>query len=351
MPGPVSTKASPTASRCSAVAAGHPEMEEALRDYHRVSERIAAGEDVIDLGMGNPDLGTPGHIVEEMVTHARDKQHHRYSASRGIYGLREGMADHYRGRYGVELDAEKEVVVTIGAKEGIAHLMLAILEPGDTVIVPAPAYPSHRYSVLFAGGRVHSVQLREGEELTLDGLREFLRNSLSGYKLPRALTIVAELSEEGSVAHHLEGIARIAIGAGDLAVEAAFTLSYEDLEPLIEQSRKGEQNVIWPTPIKWFAKSSGTTNAKSKFIPVSNEALEDCHYKGGKDLIALVALGFLQREDGVYSNTRDTDLFLDQHKPSYIGGILEMCNERLYGFWGSLTKALRTGQPAKRPCS
>ena len=127
------------------------------------AERIAAGEDVIDLGMGNPDLGTPGHIVEEMVAHARDKRHHRYSASRGIYGLREGMADHYRNRYGVELDAEKEVVVTIGAKEGIAHLMLAILELGDTVIVPAPAYPIHRYSVLFAGGRVHSVQLEEGE--------------------------------------------------------------------------------------------------------------------------------------------------------------------------------------------
>ncbi|HEY0016488.1 MAG TPA: aminotransferase class I/II-fold pyridoxal phosphate-dependent enzyme [Longimicrobium sp.] len=133
------------------------------------AERIAAGEDVIDLGMGNPDLGTPQHIVDELVEHARDKRHHRYSASRGIYGLREGMADHYRDRYGVELDAETDVVVTIGAKEGIAHLMLAILELGDTVIVPAPAYPIHRYSVLFAGGRVHSVQLREGEPGYVDG--------------------------------------------------------------------------------------------------------------------------------------------------------------------------------------
>jgi alanine-synthesizing transaminase len=133
------------------------------------AERIAAGEDVIDLGMGNPDLGTPQHIVDELVEHARDKRHHRYSASRGIYGLREGMADHYRDRYGVELDAETDVVVTIGAKEGIAHLMLAILELGDTVIVPAPAYPIHRYSVLFAGGRVHSVQLQEGEPGYVDG--------------------------------------------------------------------------------------------------------------------------------------------------------------------------------------
>jgi alanine-synthesizing transaminase len=133
------------------------------------AERMAAGEDVIDLGMGNPDLGTPQHIVDELVEHARDKRHHRYSASRGIYGLREGMADHYRDRYGVELDAETDVVVTIGAKEGIAHLMLAILELGDTVIVPAPAYPIHRYSVLFAGGRVHSVQLQEGEPGYVDG--------------------------------------------------------------------------------------------------------------------------------------------------------------------------------------
>jgi alanine-synthesizing transaminase len=133
------------------------------------AERIAAGEDVIDLGMGNPDLGTPQHIVDELVEHARDRKHHRYSASRGIYGLREGMAEHYRDRYGVELDPESEVVVTIGAKEGIAHLMLAILQPGDTVIVPSPAYPIHRYSVIFAGGRVHGIQLAEGEPGFVDG--------------------------------------------------------------------------------------------------------------------------------------------------------------------------------------
>jgi len=133
------------------------------------AERVAAGEDVVDLGMGNPDLGTPRHIVDELVEHARDRRHHRYSASRGIYGLREGMAEHYRRRYGVELDPEREVVVTIGAKEGIAHLMLAILAPGDTVIVPSPAYPIHRYSVVFAGGRVHSLPLAGDAEGWVDG--------------------------------------------------------------------------------------------------------------------------------------------------------------------------------------
>lgn len=124
------------------------------------AERIAAGEDVIDLGMGNPDLGTPEHIVQELVDHAGDAKHHRYSASRGIFGLREGIAEHYRRRYGVELDPESEVVVTIGAKEGIAHLMLAILERGDTVLVPSPAYPIHMYSVIFAGGSVRALPLR-----------------------------------------------------------------------------------------------------------------------------------------------------------------------------------------------
>jgi alanine-synthesizing transaminase len=132
-------------------------------------ERIEAGEDIIDLGMGNPDLGTPGHIVDELVAHAGDRRHHRYSASRGIHGLREAMADHYRDRYGVALDPEKEVVVTIGAKEGIAHLMLAILDQGDTVIVPSPAYPIHYYSVVFAGGHVHSIPLVGDDDGYVEG--------------------------------------------------------------------------------------------------------------------------------------------------------------------------------------
>jgi alanine-synthesizing transaminase len=127
-------------------------------------ERIAAGEDVIDLGMGNPDLGTPGHIVDELVAHVKDARHHRYSASRGIHGLREAVCEHYRDRYGVALDPETEAVVTIGAKEGIAHLMLAILDQGDTVIVPSPAYPIHYYSVVFAGGHVHSIPLVGDDE-------------------------------------------------------------------------------------------------------------------------------------------------------------------------------------------
>lgn len=127
-----------------------------------------AGVDVIDLGMGNPDLGTPGHIVEEMVRHARDPRHHRYSASRGITALRENIAAHYASRYSVELDPDTETVVTIGAKEGIAHLMLALLDFGDSVIVPSPAYPIHTYSVVFAGGQVVSIPLPARPDLYVD---------------------------------------------------------------------------------------------------------------------------------------------------------------------------------------
>src|SRR5688500_10859075 len=131
--------------------------------------QVEAGHDVIDLGMGNPDLATPDHIVQEMLTHAVDGQHHRYSAARGIVGLRQAIAEHYEERYGVRLDPETETVVTIGAKEGISHLMLALLDQGDTVLVPAPAYPIHEYSVVFAGGKVRMLPLKAGRGGHVDG--------------------------------------------------------------------------------------------------------------------------------------------------------------------------------------
>jgi alanine-synthesizing transaminase len=153
-------------------------------------ERVDAGEDIIDLGMGNPDLGTPAHIVQEMIEHSRDSKHHRYSASRGIYGLREGIAEHYASRYGVKLDAESEVVVTIGVKEGVSHLMLALLDYGDTVLVPSPAYPIHYYSVIFAGGQVRTLPLvgddegRVAGEALLAGVEEATRTA---WPRPKAL--------------------------------------------------------------------------------------------------------------------------------------------------------------------
>jgi alanine-synthesizing transaminase len=119
----------------------------------------AQGEDIIDLGMGNPDLGTPKHIVAKLIEAASNPKNHRYSASRGITRLRVAMTKWYTDRYGVTLDADSEVIATIGAKEGIAHLALAVLQPGDGVLVPNPTYPIHSYSVVIADGDLRSVPL------------------------------------------------------------------------------------------------------------------------------------------------------------------------------------------------
>lgn len=124
----------------------------------------ARGEDIIDLGMGNPDQGTPKHIVAKLVEAAQKPRNHRYSASRGITRLRVAITKWYRDRYGVELDPETEAIVTIGAKEGLSHLALAVLQPGDGALVPNPTYPIHSYSVIIADGDLRSVPLVPGED-------------------------------------------------------------------------------------------------------------------------------------------------------------------------------------------
>ena len=123
------------------------------------SKARARGEDIIDLGMGNPDLGTPKHIVAELIEAVQNPKNHRYSASRGITRLRVAMTKWYKDRYGVHLDADSEVIATIGAKEGLAHLALAVLQPGDGALVPNPTYPIHAYSVVIADGDLRSVPL------------------------------------------------------------------------------------------------------------------------------------------------------------------------------------------------
>ncbi len=117
------------------------------------------GRDIIDLGMGNPDLRTPQHIVDKLVEASLKPHNHRYSASRGITKLRHAIANWYAKRYGVDIDPETEAVVTIGAKEGLSHLVLAIISPGDVVLVPNPTYPIHPYSVVISGGDVRSVPI------------------------------------------------------------------------------------------------------------------------------------------------------------------------------------------------
>lgn len=118
-----------------------------------------AGEDIVDLGMGNPDQGTPKHIINKMIEAARKPHNHRYSASMGIRKLRMAIADWYKCRYDVDIDYQTEAIVTIGAKEGISHLMLVTIGPGDVVFTPSPTYPIHPYSAIISGGDVRYIPL------------------------------------------------------------------------------------------------------------------------------------------------------------------------------------------------
>jgi alanine-synthesizing transaminase len=137
------------------------------------------GEDIIDFGMGNPDGATPKHIVDKLIEAAQKTATHRYSLSRGVPRLRKAICNWYKHRYNVELDPETEAIVTIGSKEGIAHLCLAVLDDADTVAVPNPSYPIHIFGPVIAGSRVQSIAL-EGDLVTSDALIEKLE-----YELPR----------------------------------------------------------------------------------------------------------------------------------------------------------------------
>jgi alanine-synthesizing transaminase len=118
-----------------------------------------AGEDVIDLGMGNPDLPTPPHVIDKICESARDPRNHRYSSSRGIPNLRAAITEWYARRHAVELDPDSEAIAVIGAKEGLSHFVLMTIGPGDVVLCPDPAYPIHQYSVIIAGGDLRNVPL------------------------------------------------------------------------------------------------------------------------------------------------------------------------------------------------
>jgi alanine-synthesizing transaminase len=117
----------------------------------------ASGEDIIDLGMGNPDLPPPQHVIEKLIEVARNPDAHGYSASKGIPGLRKAQAGYYARRFGVELDADSEVVVTMGSKEGLSSLATAITAPGDVVLAPNPSYPIHTFGFIIAGATIRSV--------------------------------------------------------------------------------------------------------------------------------------------------------------------------------------------------
>jgi alanine-synthesizing transaminase len=149
------------------------------------TEARQRGEDIIDFGMGNPDMPTPDHIVAKLMEAAQKPPNHRYSASRGIRKLRMAIADWYERKHSVKIDPESEVVVTIGSKEGLSHLMLACIGPGDNVLVPTPTYSIHSYAVVIANGDVINVPL-SGEKDFFESLLEAFNSS---WPRPKALLL------------------------------------------------------------------------------------------------------------------------------------------------------------------
>ena len=124
----------------------------------------ARGEDIIDLGMGNPDGAPPAHVIEKLAEVARNPRAHRYSASKGIAGLRRAQAGYYERRFGVSLDPDSEVIVTLGSKEGLANLAQAITAPGDVVLAPNPSYPIHTFGFIIAGAAIRSIPAAPGPD-------------------------------------------------------------------------------------------------------------------------------------------------------------------------------------------
>lgn len=137
----------------------------------------AKGVDIIDFGMGNPDLPVPEHIVEKLVETAQKPRTNRYSASRGISGLRKAMAGYYDRRFGVKLNPDTEVIATLGSKEGFANLAQAICAPGDVVIAPNPSYPIHAFGFIMAGGVIRSIEAHSPEQY-LSGISRAVRHSV-----------------------------------------------------------------------------------------------------------------------------------------------------------------------------
>jgi alanine-synthesizing transaminase len=183
------------------------------------------GEDIIDLGMGNPDGATPKHIVEKLVEAVRKPKNHRYSASKGITQLRMAICEWYKRRYDVDLDPESEAVVTIGSKEGLSHLVLATVGPGDVVLTPTPAYPIHPYSVIIAGGEVRTVPIGPG----IDYFDEMEKAFKTTWPRPKMLIINFPHNPTTQVVEGLDFFKKIVDFAKEHKVIVLHDLAYADL--------------------------------------------------------------------------------------------------------------------------
>ena len=162
------------------------------QDFHRIkrlppyvfaevnalkSKARAAGEDIIDFGMGNPDQPPPQHVIDKLAETLADPRAHRYSTSRGIPGLRRALAAYYQRRFGVDLDPERETIVTLGSKEGLANLAQAITSPGDIILAPNPSYPIHAFGFIIAGAAIRSIPVAPGFDF-MEQLERAMRHSV-----------------------------------------------------------------------------------------------------------------------------------------------------------------------------
>src|SRR6266513_93275 len=182
------------------------------------------GDDIIDLSMGNPDGPTPKHIVDKLVEASQRIDTHGYSVSRGIPRLRKAICEWYRRRYGVELDMDSEAIVTIGSKEGLAHLMLACLERGDTVLVPNPSYPIHIYGAIIAGADIRSVRMTPG----VDFIAELERAIRELIPKPKML-VIGFPSNPTATCVELEFFERVIAIAREHDILVVHDLAYADI--------------------------------------------------------------------------------------------------------------------------
>jgi alanine-synthesizing transaminase len=182
------------------------------------------GEDIIDMSMGNPDGATPGHIVDKLVDTVRRPDTHGYSASKGIPRLRRAIAKWYQTRYQVEFDPDAEAIVTIGSKEGLAHLMLATLDAGDTVLVPNPSYPIHIWGAVIAGANIRSVRMTPG----VDFFEELERAVRESYPKPKMM-ILGFPSNPTAQCVELEFFERVVALARQHDILVVHDLAYADI--------------------------------------------------------------------------------------------------------------------------
>jgi len=183
------------------------------------------GDDIIDLGMGNPDMPTPKHIVEKLCEAARNPKNHRYSASKGITQLRMAISEWYKRRFDVDIDPETEAVVSIGSKEGLSHLVLATIQPGDVVMTPAPAYPIHPYGVIIAGGEVTSIPIGPGMDFFADMERAFKKT----WPRPKMLIINFPHNPTTAVVDGLEFFTKVVDFAKENNIIVIHDFAYADL--------------------------------------------------------------------------------------------------------------------------